>query len=432
MEENQSKLNGESPSKRRKKTSWPQIRKYLTRTGDVRWQVDTRINERGRMVGSRESFETEGEAKSAAQIARIKRRNDGSSIFDLEERHRADAKRALERYQSWLMERQRQWSGTLDENLAARLTASAADRFSLDAAVEAFLPQLAVSMETQQKSVSNCTNELINLKTRSGRSGRYLLDMKNRLERFGEDFGERPICEISTAVIDSWLAELKVGERGRAGSSRDHLASATTRNNYRRILRVLFGFAMSRNYCFHNPVPDTEQAKEVSGEIGILSVRQTAKLMKVARPDILPSLAIGAFAGLRRAEIERLDWGEVDLHDLLIEVTAPNAKSARRRLVKVSANLEAWLLPHLKVRGSVAPPNFSRRLVETRKEAGITTWPDNALRHGFASYHLAEHSDAAALALEMGHTTAQQIFDNYRQLVRPKAAKSYWAIRPDI
>jgi integrase len=30
-------------------------------------------------------------------------------------------------------------------------------------------------------------------------------------------------------------------------------------------------------------------------------------------PEVLPVLAIGAFAGLRDAEIKRLDWSEVDL-----------------------------------------------------------------------------------------------------------------------
>ena len=38
-----------------------------------------------------------------------------------------------------------------------------------------------------------------------------------------------------------------------------------------------------------------------------------AKLLKHAPADVVPFLAIGAFAGLRHAEILRLDWAEVDL-----------------------------------------------------------------------------------------------------------------------
>jgi integrase len=44
-------------------------------------------------------------------------------------------------------------------------------------------------------------------------------------------------------------------------------------------------------------------------------------------------------AGLRRAEIERLDWSEIDFESGLIEVTAEKAKAARRRLVTMQPNL---------------------------------------------------------------------------------------------
>jgi len=65
-----------------------------------------------------------------------------------------------------------------------------------------------------------------------------------------------------------------------------------------------------------------------------------------------------------------------------------------------------------------------------RVAAGIMNWPDNALRHTFASYHLAQFRAAAALALEMDHTDSGMIFGHYRQLVRPKEAARYWSIRP--
>jgi integrase len=65
-----------------------------------------------------------------------------------------------------------------------------------------------------------------------------------------------------------------------------------------------------------------------------------------------------------------------------------------------------------------------------RAAAGITDWPDNALRHSFASYHLAHFNNSAALALEMGHTDSGMIFNHYRQLVRPKDAERYWNITP--
>jgi integrase len=80
--------------------------------------------------------------------------------------------------------------------------------------------------------------------------------------------------------------------------------------------------------------------------------------------------------------------------------------------------------------GKVTPENFEREFEALREAAGITHWPANALRHSFASYHLAHFKDAAALALEMGHTDSGMIFNHYRQLVRPKEAACYWSIKP--
>jgi integrase len=128
--------------------------------------------------------------------------------------------------------------------------------------------------------------------------------------------------------------------------------------------------------------------------------------------------------------LERLDWKEIDLQSGLIEVTAAKAKSARRRFVRIQPNLAKWLQPHARLEGSVTPPNYRELLNAAREAAKIEEWPQNALRHSFASYYLAKFNDAAALALELGHTSAHLVFQHYRQLVRPKQAERYWNIRP--
>ena len=69
-------------------------------------------------------------------------------------------------------------------------------------------------------------------------------------------------------------------------------------------------------------------------------------------------------------------------------------------------------------------------LEATRVAAKIHHWPSNALRHSFASYHLAHFNDAAALALQLGHTDAGLVFQHYRQIVKPKDAEKYWNLSP--
>jgi integrase len=54
---------------------------------------------------------------------------------------------------------------------------------------------------------------------------------------------------------------------------------------------------------------------------------------------------LGAFAGLRTAELQLLDWKEIDLNRGFITVDANKAKSRQRRLVPISDNLRLWLMP---------------------------------------------------------------------------------------
>jgi integrase len=53
-----------------------------------------------------------------------------------------------------------------------------------------------------------------------------------------------------------------------------------------------------------------------------------------------------------------------------------------------------------------------------------------ALRHGFASYHLATFQDAPATALQLGHTNTAMLYGHYREVVTPETAQAYWSILP--
>jgi integrase len=271
-------------------------------------------------------------------------------------------------------------------------------------------------------SEKSCTaeqlvRELLKAKEADGVSRRHLNDIRSRLSVFAEKFDGQMVATITSAQLDDWLRSLNV--------------SAVTRNHYRQLLLLAFNFAVKRGYATDNPAKKTDKIKGRKSDIGILTVNEAARLLESATPDVLPYLAIGLFAGLRRAEIERLDWKKIDFESGLIEVTAQNSKTATRRLVTMQPNLREWLLPLCKHKGNVTPSNCFRESFEQAREvAGIAEWPDNALRHSFASYHLAHFKNAASTALELGHHDSRITFAHYRELVKPKEAERYWSIRP--
>ena len=128
-----------------------------------------------------------------------------------------------------------------------------------------------------------------------------------------------------------------------------------------------------------------------------------------------------------------MEWGEIDLQRGLINVSASKSKTAKRRLIQIAPNLADWLRPYAGRSGKIFA--YSHRWYQLnvdllRKAIGLAEWPNNGLRHSFATYYLARHRDAPKLALEMGHTTPRMIFDNYREVVTPDEANRYWSVRP--
>ena len=164
------------------------------------------------------------------------------------------------------------------------------------------------------------------------------------------------------------------------------------------------------------------------------------ELLVVARPELVPWLAIAGFAGLRSAELNRLDWSEVNLTERHIEIKASKAKTAARRLAPITDNLATWLTPYAKPFGKLTPfdswwnqiSKLADRVNELRVERNQTgkfRWKHNGLRHSFCSYRLAAIKNAAQVALEAGNSP-QIIFRNYRQLVTEAQAHQWFAIVP--
>jgi integrase len=270
-----------------------------------------------------------------------------------------------------------------------------------------------------RRTVAEAVAELIAAKEGRGKSARYLGDLTTRLNRFAKDFAVE-ISSVTGPDVQGWLDRLKVAPQ--------------TAKNFRTVLYTLFSFAESRGYVLKgsNPVADTESISTNGGAIEIYSPAEIAALLKAAPVEFVPFLALGAFAGLRAAETERLDWADIDLPGGFITVGSDKAKTRSRRLVPIQPNLSAWLAPYAGQTGNVwkrgRGPLFDTRAATV--EAAKTPWKDNALRHSFISYRLADVQNAAQVALEAGNSPAV-VFRHYCELVKPDAAKTWFAVAPD-
>jgi integrase len=253
------------------------------------------------------------------------------------------------------------------------------------------------------------------------RSYRHWADCHSRLNKAAKTF-RGGILDITAPDLERWLDSIKVKGRNR--------------NNYRGILTTLFSFARKRGYLLRNTQTEAEYitvSTDHGSPVGIYTPAQISEILHGLTDQWVSFAAIGAFAGLRAAEIHRLEWNDVNMAEGHIVVDRQKDKTGRRRIVPIQDNLKKWLKPHAKESGWICPhyAHDSTLLIQfgqALKKTGVTP-VHNGFRHSYASYRLAETQSAEKVGLEM-NTSPRKLFQNYRELVTERASKEYFGVVP--
>ncbi len=282
-------------------------------------------------------------------------------------------------------------------------------------------------------SVAGLVEELIASKEKSNLSDDYVRTLR-RLRRFGRDF-EINAHELTFNMLQQYI-DLMEDQRGNPSAPR-------TKRNYWKLINTLLQFGVKRK-CVSpdilNEVKRIDLPKDYPNEITIWKPSEFAEMLGATRPEIIPTLVLGGFAGIRTEEINRLDWKDLDLDNKIVKVTASNAKTRSRRIVPLCDAAVAWLKPYAAREGKVAyyavTNKYAAAIVSdvraARELTGYFTepeWRKNALRHSFISYRLAAIKNAHQVAIEAGNSE-NIIFKNYRELVTEEEASQWFSIFP--
>jgi integrase len=384
----------------------------------------------------RQKFSDLEEARREAELAAIQIGNGEIEALNLKGHDRTDYVRSMQILREWKPEA----SLLLAINDYVPAVKRLPENTTLKEVVDCYLKRHPIGLPS--KTVREVVNELIESKTKSGKSGVYLKDLRLRLGQFADAFNVR-ISLVTGKQIEEFLRAARPG-RGEDGPS--YFLSGRTQNNFRRLINTLFKFAIKRGYLprDHDEMSAVELAEEDNGDIEIFTPAELRKLFAAClspvaergktrdREEMVPYVAIAAFCGLRSAEIARLDWSEVHLTGLehFIEVKASKAKTASRRTVPIPDNCAAWLAPSVRESGPVC--SFERpdkQCFNYIGPAAKVAWKRNALRHSFISYRLAQIKNVHQVSLEAGNSP-QMVFAHYRQLVTETQAGEWFSIVP--
>lgn len=280
------------------------------------------------------------------------------------------------------------------------------------------------ALEDSQRSVSLHHAIEVSLQERAARRKRTTYEIRNicrRLLRATPDLAAARLRELSGAACRQALE--------RAFHTPQQFAKG------RAILHGVFACGVRHGWCAANPIACIPRPSLHEKEVTPLPWAQLLKLLRTASLEphrsCMAALGVMLWAGVRPAELTRLSWEDIDWQERVISLRPRHSKTGGSRHITLHPPLIAWLRradqPH---RGSLCPPNWTRRWLALRRAAGICQWQQDVLRHTYASYHLKRWHDLPRLQEEMGHRSSRLLRTRYLSMrgVTSCHAQLFWSV----
>jgi len=230
--------------------------------------------------------------------------------------------------------------------------------------------------------------------------GRYLKSpsWKIMLKEIRQEFGNKKVDEITALEVSSFYNKVK--ER----------ASVSTANRYLTLLKMIFNKGIKWELVDSNPVSKVSKGKEPPGRLRYLSVYEIKNLLNACNKRILPIVLCALLTGMRRGEILKLKWKDVDLENNVIYLK--ETKSGKGRVIPIMSQLKELLLRLKKNSISDEDRVFNVPYITLRRyfkkaliKANISNFRFHDLRHTFASYFVMATNDLSSLQQILGHST---------------------------
>ncbi len=229
---------------------------------------------------------------------------------------------------------------------------------------------------------------------------------------------QRPLNSITTQECQRMLAE--------------SFPNVHSRRKARIILHGLFSFCHKRGWVSDNPAAFEDEYPPPERRISPLSLQEVARLLRTSREAefLAAAAAVGImlWAGVRPAEVTRLQWRDVRLQEGVIILHPQHTKTGGARCVSILPPLAWWLGMFVAEQGALCPKNWKRKWSALHAKAGLIPWVPDVLRHSFASYHAAHYRNFEQLQYEMGHRSLQLLRFRYLATgdISPQQAADFW------
>jgi site-specific recombinase XerD len=245
--------------------------------------------------------------------------------------------------------------------------------------------------------------------------------------RFAGKFGGMRLDAVTPDMLRNWLDDIvseKTGEKLGTIAKRQH----------RKDLNVFFVRAIREGWVKKNPCELVDLPEVPVKDVQILTVDQAKQLLFANRKQpIAARLALEMFGGLRAASAERIKKDHIDFEARGIRFPGGLHKGGKTLYRQGQPDV---LWQWLKAAPETCWTDIDEGNYGAQKSAAVRrafgpdfTMPHNALRHSFASYHLAAFKSIAQTGYLMQHTNGHTT-GIYEGVAREAEAKKYFSISP--
>lgn len=283
-------------------------------------------------------------------------------------------------------------AATQDELVALGLLRKKFPDTGLSELLTLFLADPEKVRTVKQISVEQAVAQYIASAEARGAGKRHLQSLKHRLGKVTRAF-RKPVSSITTDEVSLFLS--KSG------------GSPKTKDNLRGEIACLLRWCRRQGWLpSDRPLPTEGISRFLKrdSEAVIYTPEEMHSLLNAVKedPKALAFVALGAFAGLRSAEICRLDWNGIRENG--IHLSPSITKTARRRVAEYPDCLKAILEPLRPEQNEPVTYQSQSALYKRLRELAGTLWKPNGLRHSFVSYHLELHRNPPRTSKASGHS----------------------------
>jgi integrase len=261
-----------------------------------------------------------------------------------------------------------------------------------------------------QKIFENFVEESYKPHSKAHKKGYYveLSVLKVLIERFGK----KKLCEISPA-------EIEVFKRERASqiTSRSEVRSKATVNRDIAVLSAVFSLAQKFGELKENPVRQVKFYSNLNSRDRILSDDEENILFDFIKDDIKFSrqVEILLYTGMRRGELFKLEWRDIDFADGFISLRKETTKTQKARLIPMFFNVRGIFEALLDETENIQPKDkifcgiasqlnkFSQKFKEITDSLGLEGLNVHSLRHTFSTRANKYNVDAFSHKSLLGH-----------------------------